>query len=588
VKWVLTDIDEKQVAALSDRTGLHPLVARLMCNRGITDPADAREFLECDLSLLSDPAVFRDMDRAVMRIRKALSAKEKIVLYGDYDVDGVTGTALLFLVLKRIGAHVAYYIPDRVSEGYGLNSEAIEKIKAAGAGLVITIDCGISAIDEARMSRSLGLDLILTDHHEFNRLNGLDGVNDSNDISRHDYIIPEAYAILHPLLLAADVSPAAADRLSGLTGVGVAFKLAQALLDLSADDEDMARYLDLVVLGTVADVGKISGENRILVKHGLERLSAERHRPGIAALKQVSGLNGKKISVGTVGFTLAPRINASGRLDRADLAFRLLTTESREEAESLASALEELNTERRSVQEGIWQEARRFCLGKDLTSIGAFVLSSKDWHPGVIGIVASRIAEEFYRPTALICVKDGVGKGSARSVPGINLYEGFARCSDLLLGFGGHKYAAGFTVAEDKIDLLRDRLSTIAREAAGSQGFVRTISLDGSVELEILTIDLVREIEKLSPFGQGNPEPKLGARGLKVVTSRIVGKNHLRLKLKSRGGQALDAIAFKQGNLHAGKINDGSRLAAVFTPRLNAWNGNTAVELDIKDIKVDK
>jgi single-stranded-DNA-specific exonuclease len=584
MKWVLAESDETAVTALSDGAGLHPLIAKLMVIRGITDPSAARSFLGCELSSLSGPGIFSGMERAVVRIQKALADREKIVVYGDYDVDGVSGTSLLYLVLRSLGADVDCYLPDRMSEGYGLNPQALERIKASGAGLVITVDCGISAVREAQVARSLGLDLIITDHHE---CDGLNGSNTSNDSSN---FIPGTYAVLHPSLLLPGTPETIREQVSGLTGVGMAFKLAQALLCLDVVDERLTPYLDLVTLGTVADVGRISGENRVLVKHGLDRLSsdAEKQRPGIAALKKISGLSGKKIGVGNVGFTLAPRINASGRLERADAAFRLLVTESLDEARDLASALDATNKERQSVEESISEQARRLCSRGDMSAIGAFVLSSEDWHPGVIGIVASRIVEEFYRPTALICVKDGVGKGSARSIPGFDLYEGLARCTDLLLGFGGHTYAAGFTIAEEKILQFRERLNAIVMEAMGPQGFVRTVSVDGAVTLDDLTIDLMRELEKLAPFGQSNPEPRLGARGLEVVSSRIVGSSHLKLRLRGPGGTTLDAIAFKQGRLLGKKVRDGARLAAVFTPRINAWNGRTTVELEIRDIKIEK
>ena len=585
MKWVLAESDEAAISALSERAGLHPLVARLMVVRGIAEPAAARAFLDCELSSLSGPAIFSGMDRAVSRIQKAVSGREKITVYGDYDVDGVTGASLLYLVLKVLGADVECYLPDRMSEGYGLNPQALERIKASGAGLVITVDCGISAAREAQAARSLDLDLIITDHHE------IDGLDGSNSLNRLDSsILPDAYAVLHPALLVPDSSAAMRDRVSGLTGVGIAYKLAQALLGVSADDVRLTQYLDLVTLGTVADVGKISGENRVIVKHGLDRLSTDgtQQRPGIAALKHISGLSGKKIGVGTVGFTLAPRINASGRLERADIAFRLLVTESGEEARDLASTLDEVNRARQSVEENIAEQAKQTCQRADLSATGAFVLSSQEWHPGVIGIVASRVVEEFYRPAALICLKDGIGKGSARSIPGFDLYHGLVRCSDLLLGFGGHKYAAGFTIAEEMILQFRERLSALVMEAMGPQGFVRTLVVDGAVELGDLTSDLMQELEKLAPFGQGNPEPRLGARGLEVVSSRIVGKNHLKLRLRDRGGTALDAIAFKRGNLLGRQVRDGARVAAVFTPRINAWNGKTAVELEIRDIKVEK
>ncbi|HLE41541.1 MAG TPA: DHHA1 domain-containing protein, partial [Nitrospirota bacterium] len=327
-----------------------------------------------------------------------------------------------------------------------------------------------------------------------------------------------------------------------------------------------------------------------LVKHGLAILSSDgvALRPGIAALKRVVGLNDKKISAGNVGFTLAPRINASGRLESADMAFRLLVTESAGEASELAQALDAVNKERQSVEEGIWEEARRMSRKLDMEATGAILLSSAEWHPGVVGIVASRIADEFYRPTALISVKDGVGKGSARSVPGFDLYHAFNECSDLLLGFGGHMYAAGFTVAEERIPGLRERLNEVALKGVGEKGFVRTMHVDGAVELEDLTLDLMHEIEQLAPFGQGNPEPRLGARGLEVVSSRIVGNNHLKLQLRQKNGTAFGAIAFNRGALLGRKVRDGARVAAVFTPRINTWNGKTAVELEIRDLKEEK
>ncbi len=585
MKWVLAGSDDGVTAALAEQADLHPLIARLMVNRGITRASDALSFLSCDLSAISDPGVFNQMERAVGRIRAAIARSERIVVYGDYDVDGVTGASLLFLALRQSGGNVACYIPDRMTEGYGLNAKALETLKNAGTTLVISVDCGITAVREAESARSLGLDLIITDHHEFDRLSSSNAANSSSE-----FILPNAYAVLHPGLLSAGVSPALRESVSGLTGVGVAFKLAQALLGLSSSDERLKAYLDLVTLGTVADVGRITGENRIMVKHGLDLLSSDSdtQRPGIAALKQVSKLNNKKIGVGMVGFTLAPRINASGRLERADAAFQLLTTSSREEALKLASALDEVNRERQSVEEGIREDARGLCRAIDTGAAGALVLSSGKWHAGVIGIVASRLAEEFFRPTALICVQNGVGKGSARSIPGFDLYEGLAACSDLLLGFGGHKYAAGFTIAEVNIPQFRERLSSLVLERIGADGFMRTLSVDSAVTLDELTPGLMEMIEKLGPFGQGNPEPRLGARDLSVVSSRIVGNGHLKLRLRQKSGVSLDAIAFKCGHLLGKEIRDGARLAAVFSPRLNAWNGATTVQLEIRDIKTEK
>ena len=588
MKWVLTESDSHIADTISNQTGLHPLVARLMVNRGISDPAAAKSFLSCDLSTVSDPGMYCHMDRAVNRVRTAIAANENIVIFGDYDVDGVTGTALLYLVLKGLGANVRSYIPDRISEGYGLNAAALTILRESGTSLVITVDCGITAFKEAVTARTLGLDLIITDHHELNSSDGLNG--SSSPAAFNDFILPDALAILHPVLVT--LGSSAEDRLSvsGLTGVGIAFKFAQALLDSNADDEHLRPYLDLVTLGTVADVGKVIGENRILIRHGLEVLSSSlpSQRPGIAALKQVTGLHGKKISVGTVGFTIAPRINASGRLERADMAFRLLTTDSLEEAGQLASALDAVNKERQTIEECIWNNARQQCLRMDISTVGAIVLSSDDWHPGVIGIVSSRIVEEFYRPTALISIQNGIGKGSARSIHGFDIYEGLCNCRDLLIGFGGHRYAAGFTITPQNISLFRERLSALVMESVGSQGFIRLLCVDGTVTLDELTMDLVREMEKLAPFGQGNPEPRLGTRGLEVVSSRIVGNNHLKLRLKQGSGAAVGAIAFNLGSMLGKQVRDGARLAAVFTPRINVWNGTTTVQLEIRDIKTDK
>jgi single-stranded-DNA-specific exonuclease len=588
MKWVLTEPDSHTTDTLSDEAGLHPLIARLMVNRGISDAATARSFFSCDLTTVSDPAIYCHMDRAVNRVRTAITANENIVVFGDYDVDGVTATSLLYLVLKGLGAKVRSYIPDRMSEGYGLNTAALTMLRESGTTLVITVDCGITAFHEAVTARTLGLDLIITDHHELNHSDGLSCSSSSAVVN--DIILPDALAILHPVLITPGSSVEDRLSVSGLTGVGIAFKFAQALLKVTADNEYLRSYLDLVTLGTVADVGKVIGENRILIKHGLDLLSSSfpSQRPGVAALKKVSGLQDKKVSVGTVGFTMAPRINASGRLERADMAFRLLTTDSLEEAGQLASALDTVNRERQAVEECIWNDARQQCLRTDISAVGAIVLSSDAWHPGVIGIVSSRIVEEFYRPTALISIQNGVGKGSARSIQGFDLYEGLRGCRDLLLGFGGHKYAAGFTITPHKIPLFRERFSTVVLERIGPQGFVRLLSVDGSVTLDDLTMDLVREMEKLAPFGQGNPEPRLGKRGLAVVSSRIVGNNHLKLRLKQGAGTVLGAIAFNQGKLLGKQVREGARLAAVFTPRLNVWNGTTTVELDIRDIKTDK
>ncbi len=584
MKWILADHDAGAVSRLVEQAHFHPLIARLMVVRGITEAGDAKSFLSSELSSLTGPGAFRDMDRAVNRIRQAVADREKIIIYGDYDVDGVTGSAILFLALREMGGDVGSYIPDRITEGYGLNGTALRAMASRGVKVVITVDCGISAIEEAKIARDGGIDLIITDHHESRAVH-------SDVEGAPPTVLPDALAVLHPGLLSDGASSDDRERLEGLTGAGMAFKLAQGLLDVPAGDERLARYLDLVTLGTVADMGKITGENRVLVKHGLDMLSSDLSslRPGLAALRQVAGSTDRRVTVGTVGFSLAPRINASGRLEKADTAFRLLTSANHEEARTLAAALDTVNRERQAVEERIWQEARTACLQADIPNTGAFVLSSDEWHPGVIGIVASRIVEEFYRPTVLIAVKDGTGKGSARSIPGFDLYQGLTRCSDLLLGYGGHKYAAGLSMEADRIAVLRDRLSRIVLDQFGSDGFVRTITIDAPVSFDELTFDLLRNIEQIAPFGQGNPEPRLGAKGLEVTSLRPVGNNkHLKMRLRQQNGLYFDAIAYNKGGTLADRLRCGSRIAAVFVPRFNTWNGNTNIELEIKDIKVER
>lgn len=584
MKWVLAEHDAGAVSRLSEQAGIHPLIARLMIARGIADAAAALSFLSSDLTSLSNPHIFRGMDAAVGRIRDALSSRQKIVVFGDYDVDGVTGATVLFQTLRELGADVDSYIPDRITEGYGLNPGALQSIKQAGARLVLTVDCGISAVKEAEAARALGLDLIITDHHESAAVQGNGSVPAGEKL-------PDALAVIHPRVLQPDTPDSMKVSVGCLTGVGVAFKLAQALLDAPADDQRLKKYLDLVTLGTVADMGRITGENRVLVRHGLDILSSgpASLRPGITALKQVAGLTGKRVNVGNVGFNLAPRINASGRLERADTAFRLMTTDSPDEAARLAVQLDTVNRERQAVEEGIWGTARELCLQADLATTGAFILSSEDWHPGVIGIVASRIVEEFYRPAALISVKDGVGKGSARSIPGFDLYQGLTACSDLLMGFGGHKYAAGLSIAADQIPHLRERLSAVVLEQLGAGGFVRTITIDSPVTFDELSLDLMHDIERMAPFGQGNPEPRFGAKGLEVLSIRPVGNNkHLKLRLRQQNGRFFDAIAYNKGASIGSWLRSGARVAVVFTPRINTWNGMTNIELDIKDIKIEK
>ena len=583
MKWILADHDADSASRLAEEASIHPLIARLLVSRGVSAAAGARSFLFPDRSSLTSPLVFTGMEASVSRIRDAINSREQIVIYGDYDVDGVTGSAILYHTLRELGASVRSYIPDRITEGYGLNKTALGSLARSGVRLVITVDCGITAVDEATAARNLGLDLIITDHHESALIKGSGGPACAG--------LPAAFSVLHPACLSPDLPASTQEDLRNLTGAGVAFKLAQALLGADPADPRISQYLDLVTLGTVADMGRLTGENRVLVKHGLERLSSDGPglRPGIVALKEVANLVGRRVTAGTVGFGLAPRINASGRLDRADTAFQLLTTSDLDEARRLAESLDEVNRQRQAMEEEIWTEARELCLQANLRGTGAFVLASESWHPGVIGIVASRIVDEFYRPTALISLKDGVGKGSARSIPGFDLYGGLSRCSALLKGFGGHKYAAGLTVAEDRISELRGCLSDAVLDSLDAEGFVRKLTVDVPVTFSDLTLDLLRDLERMEPFGLGNPEPRFGAKHLEVQSLRSVGNGNRHLKMRLRqNGISLDAIAYGKAESMGEMLRNGCRIAAVFTPKINAWNGSVCIQLEIKDVKVEK
>ncbi|MBI5197480.1 MAG: single-stranded-DNA-specific exonuclease RecJ, partial [Nitrospirae bacterium] len=486
-RWVRCEDEDEIRCRISEGLGISPVVAQILVNRGIREMAQAKEFLEVGPRWLHDPFLLPDMDRAVDRVLKAMDLGEKIVIYGDYDVDGVTASALYLQFFRSRGIDAGLYIPHRMTEGYGLNAAALERIREEGGAVVITADCGTTATAEVERGQALGLDLIVTDHHETSEA------------------LPKACAIVNPHRRDS-VYP-----FKGLTGVGVALKLVQGILTRlisggSMSDGEFPRelyeYLDLVTLGTVADVAPIMGENRFFVKEGLQRLTQEK-RPGIAALKEVSGQAGMEAGVGMVGFALAPRINAAGRLEHADAGVRLLVTQDRGEAIEIARRLDLVNRERQKIEEKIRKEAREMVLQTpDLDRAKVLVLASESWHPGVIGIVASKIAEEFYRPTVMIAVNpEGIGKGSARSIPAFHLYEALESCRPVLEAFGGHKYAAGLTVRKENIPSLRERLSARSQEMLTDEDFIPRLKVDMEVDLEEINFTLLKEMELLSPFG---------------------------------------------------------------------------------------
>lgn len=564
MRWQLAEEpDPQQIKELCGELGISPIIARIMLNRGIETVAQGRVFLHPRLEDLHDPFAFKDMGMAVERIITALKEKEPIMIFGDYDVDGITATSLLYLVLSRLGAHVSYYVPNRMSEGYGLSETGIQEARGRGVKLIITVDCGITATDQVGLAKSRGIDLIITDHHEPQEQ------------------LPKALAILNPKRPDDDYP----DR--NLAGVGVAFKLAQGLCArLGFDDSELETHLDLVALGTAADIVPLSGENRILTKFGLEQV-AKTNKIGLRSLVEITGLLGEEIETGHVVFILAPRINAVGRLGDAQRAISLLTTSQRERARQVARFLNDENRRRKDIDEGMFQEAQDLIEKHvDLESDRAIVLASEKWHPGVIGIVASRVVEQYYRPTVLIALEGDRGKGSGRSIGGFNLYVALEECQDLLTRFGGHKYAAGLTIEADNVATFREKLKAVAAERLSPEHLIRSLKIDVSITLDQADQELLDTLDDLAPFGPQNMRPVLMATNLEVVGyPRVVGQNHLKFKVR-QNDRVLDVIAFdmgkRLGDLEMGKAS----LNLAFVLEENRWQGKASLQMRAKDLRV--
>ena len=534
--------------------GYAPLTAMVLSARGIHDPRQAREYLSCDSELI-DPFLLTDMDRAADRVRLAVNRGEKIAVFGDYDVDGITATCLLTAFLRHLGADVVSYIPGRLEEGYGLNPIAIDQLHREGVKLIVTVDCGITAVDEALLCKNLGIDLVITDHHECKD------------------VLPDAIAVVDPH------RPDGGYPHKNLSGVGVAFKLAAAL---SGDQQAvLEEYADMVCLGTVADVMLLQGENRVFVAKGLESLRQTR-RPGIAALMQESGCAQETVSASSIGFMLAPRINAAGRMGQIDLAVDLFLTDDPRKASELARALCELNRQRQSVESGIYDQAVSMLpAGKTPEAI---VLADETWHQGVVGIVASRIAEEFCCPTFLICLDGEHGKASSRSFGGFNLFSSLTTLSPLLESYGGHELAAGFTISRSQIPAFRKAICELAA-AYYSDDTPRTcIDIDCAIEPELLTIRGIDSLNQLEPTGNGCPKPVLMMKKLTVERIQMVGGGkHMRLRLRS-GRTAVNAIYFS-ASPETASIAQGDLVDVAFNPQINEFRGERSVQMNILDIR---
>ncbi|MBI5235320.1 MAG: single-stranded-DNA-specific exonuclease RecJ [Deltaproteobacteria bacterium] len=558
-------IDDELVGALAGELNILPLTARLLVNRGIIEAGAAFGFLTPSLKDLHDPFLFKDMEKAAQRVCQAVTGREKIAIYGDYDVDGATSAAMLYLFFKEIGVDVLCYIPDRALEGYGVNAKALDYLKAAGASLVITVDCGSSDYEAIGHGRAAGLDVIVTDHHEM------------------PPAPPPALAILNPK------QEGCGFPFKGLAGVGVAFNLlmaARARLRLKGwfkgEAPLLRKFLDLVAIGTVADMVPLKDENRIFVSYGLKEINGA-PRPGLLALMEAARIKSGETTAETIGFQIAPRLNAAGRLKQAKAAFDLLVTDDSTVAAMLAVELNAENARRQRLEEEILNEALGM-IAVDAPERG-IVLSSSAWHPGVIGIVASRLVERFGKPAVMIAVDNGAGKGSARGTRAFNMLEGLRSCSALLDRFGGHKAAAGLTVSGDKIERFAQEFVAYCNGALSDDDLVPDLHLDAEVQaLADIDMRVVGELASLAPFGQANKEPLLVMSNARIVQTEVFGfgGKHLRLKLDHNGSIG-DGVGFGLAGL---RLVKGEGFSVAFSPFIDSWQGVKRIKLRVKDVQV--
>lgn len=575
--WRIANYDADCVAALQQAAGIPAVVAQLLLSRGISDPDDARLFLDPKLTGLRDPALLPGATRAAEIIYAAIQAGDKITIYGDYDADGMTATAILLRCMKLLHANVDFYVPHRIDEGYSLNNEALEKIASQGTRLVVTVDCGVASVAEAQHARDLGLTLIITDHHQ---------MADQ---------LPPAAAIVHPGLPDGDYP------FDGLCGAAVALKVAWAVCQCASEGQKVTDRLrsfllqavGLAAIGTVADVVPLIDENRILVRYGLGCLKSEPNI-GIDALLRSTKLHDKpRLAGDDLGFSIGPRLNAAGRLGQADLAIELLTTESTQRADTIAQYMEELNLQRqtleRSMARAASKQARDF---GDPHQAPALVLADHDWHPGVIGIVAGRLAEKYCCPVILIAndplgVKPGIG--SARSVSGFNLHEALAECGDLLDSHGGHAAAAGLRIVPGNLDEFRKAFCRIATEKLRDEPRQTDILVDAEASLQMLTRQTVEQIESLAPFGQGNSAPMLCATEVRLTGApKRIGSTGRHLSMMfDQYGVKMRAVAFGGGDWETELAGIDGPMSIAFRPVLNTFRGRTSVEIHLTDWRVE-
>ena len=564
-RWDAQVCDEDAAGTLAAALGIEPTVARLLCQRGLGDPEAANRFLNPSLEHLHDPLGLADMRVALDRILGAIARRERIAIHGDYDVDGVTSTVILRRVLELLGADVTHFIPERLRDGYGLLPAGIERLHAEGVALIVSVDCGIRGADAARRARELGVDLIITDHHE------------------PEAELPPALAVINPKR--ADC--AYPDKY--LAGVGVALKLVQALCRATGHGSWLPGFIKVAAIGTLADVVPLVGENRVIAKLGLDLLSRGPHKVGLRSLLDISGLTGKAIDSYHISFLLAPRVNAAGRMSTPDIATRLLLASDEamgEEARALALQLDSENVRRQEEEAAALAAARKIVTtDPDIGARSVLVVAGPGWHRGVVGIVASKLVDAFHRPAIVLSIEDGVAHGSCRSIPLFDMLGALERCAHLLTRFGGHRQAAGLALDAARIKELRAAVNAVADETLGPEDLMPRLRIDSDLTFRGITGPLAAGVASMAPFGAGNPRPVFAARGVEIVDGpRKLKERHLKMALK-QDGRIFRAIAWRAAEQHDFLAENRAALDVAFSLEQNQYNGETYVELTVADLK---
>lgn len=562
--WVLPiQVDEQETIRIAQEFNIHPVIAKILYARQVNSSSQIKKYFNFNLNDLYDPFILNGMDVAVERIIKALREGENILIYGDYDVDGVTGVSILYDGLFNLGGKVSFFIPNRFREGYGVSLEGIKEAKRRNISLIITVDCGVTAVEEVAFANEQDIEVIICDHHE---------PGDE---------LPKAVAVLDPKIKDATYP------FKELAGCGVAYKLMQALAkSLKLNSDFPHQYLDLVAIGTAADIVQLVDENRIFVKNGLDKVN-EKPRPGIFALLESSGLLGKELTVSSIVFVLAPRLNAVGRISSAKKAVHLLTTKSLQQGRNIARILENENRTRKNIDEITFEEAKLIIEEQvDLENTRILVLSKINWHTGVIGIVASRIMEKYNRPTILISIQDGIGKGSARSTPNFDIYGAFQKLRHLLINFGGHRFAAGITIDPENITKFDQAMNQICRDELPVRDLIPKMNIDAVVEFDQFNAHFFNDLKALAPFGPNNMRPIFASFNLETYGNiSIVGNNHLKVKFRQKS-VVVDAIGYNIGNYISDLRKPHRQINCAYVLEESIWNGQTTIQMKIKDFEV--